>query len=86
MPVGPSYVDGSRPSSAPSAASDVAPVTGTGRVCGMSESSAPRVTTVDTSSSAASPRISRTNCCHFMLGSMPCTRTMSRGYRGTRAT
>ena len=61
------------------AASDVVPVTGTGRVCGMSDSSAPRVTSIDTSSSAASPRISRTNCCHFMFGSMPWTSTMSRG-------
>ena len=63
----------------------VVPMTGTGRVWGVSESRAPRVMTIWTSSSAARPRISRTNCCHFMFGSMPCTSTMSRGKSGTLA-
>ena len=45
MPVGPSYVDCSSLSRSTSSGSVAVPVTGIGRVCGVSASSAPRVTT-----------------------------------------
>ena len=47
MPVGPSYRDGSRSQAARRAPRrTTVPVTGTGRVCGESASSAPSVTTM----------------------------------------
>ena len=48
MPVGPSYRDGSSPSSSISSSSVAAAVTGAGRVCGTSASSEPNVTTRST--------------------------------------
>ena len=45
MPVGPSYVDCSSLSRSTRSGSVAVPVTGIGRVCGVSASSAPRVTT-----------------------------------------
>ena len=59
--------------------SEVTPLTGTGRVCGVSPSSAPRTTTISTPSSWAKPRISLQNERQRMLGSMPRTSTRSRG-------
>ena len=55
------------------------PLTGTGRVCGVSPSSAPRITTISTPSSWAKPRISLQNERQRMDGSMPRTSTRSRG-------
>ena len=46
MPVGPSYVEGSRSSRRISPSSSLVAVTGIGRVCGTSASSAPSVTSV----------------------------------------
>ena len=48
MPVGPSYRESWRPSSSTSLGSVAAPVTGAGRVCGTSASSAPSMTTSST--------------------------------------
>ena len=61
MPVGPSYRDGSRPSSSTIVSSVAAAVTGEGRVCGTSASSDPSVTTISTPSSSASPLTSSLN-------------------------
>lgn len=79
MPVGPSYLVSSRSIVRARSASDVTPLTGTGRVCGVSPSSAPRMTTISTPSSCAKPRISLQNDRHRMDGSMPRTSTRSRG-------
>ena len=62
------------------------PLTGTGRVCGVSASSAPRVTTISTPSSRATPSSSWQNARQRMVGSMPCTSTTSRVASGMRAT
>jgi hypothetical protein len=53
------------------------PVTGTGRVWGVSISSAPSVTTVVTPRASTWPSSSATNLRHLMFGSMPCTRITS---------
>lgn len=62
-----------------SAASEVTPLTGTGRLCGVSPSSAPRMTTSSTPSSCAKPSSSLQYERQRMLGSIPRTRTRSRG-------
>lgn len=79
MPVGPSYLVSSRSMVRARSASDVTPLTGTGRVCGVSPSSAPRMTTSSTPSSCAKPSSSLQNERHRIDGSMPRTRTRSRG-------
>ena len=53
MPVGPSYRDGSIASRSSRPSSSLVLVTGIGRVCGTSASSAPSVTTVPTPSRSA---------------------------------
>ncbi len=58
--------------------SEAAAETGTGRVCGASASSAPSSTTSSTFSSANEATSSSLNARQRMLGSMPCTSTMSR--------
>ena len=65
--------------------SEDVPVTGTGRVCGESASSAPRVTTISTPSSWQTPRISSANGFQRMFGSMPRMSTTSRPTSGSRA-
>lgn len=79
MPVGPSYLVSSRSMVRARSGSDVTPLTGTGRVCGVSPSSAPSTTTISTPSSWANPRISLQNERQRIDGSMPRTRTRSRG-------
>ena len=66
--------------------SEVVPVTGTGRVCGESASSAPSVTIVSTPSSWAYARRSAQKPRQRMFGSIPCTRTRSRAVPGVRTT
>ena len=61
-------------------------MTGVGRVCGVSASSAPRATTVCTSSSCRSAISSSQNPRQRMFGSMPRMRTTSRSLPGGRAT
>ncbi len=80
MPVGPSYLVSSRSMRRARSASDVVPLIGTGRVCGVSPSRAPRMTTSSTPSSWAKPSSSLQNERHRMDGSMPRTRTRSRGF------
>ena len=63
-----------RPAPGPTAAA----VTGTGRVCGESASSAPSSTTISTPSSVKDSTSSSQNARQRMLGSIPCTSTMSR--------
>ena len=62
------------------------PLTGTGRVCGLSASSAPRVTTISTPRSRAAPSSSWVKVRQRIDGSMPWTRTTSRVASGMRAT
>ena len=62
------------------------PLTWIGRVCGVSASSAPRVTTSSTPSSSAQASSSAQNWRHFMFGSMPRSSTTSRCEPGGRAT
>ena len=78
MPVGPSYVDSSSLSRSTSSGSVAVPVTGTGRVCGVSASSAPRVTTIWPPRSSAAASSSAQNCRQRMFGSMPRIRMTSR--------
>lgn len=80
MPVGPSYRVSSRSIVRARSASEVTPLTGTGRVCGVSPSNAPRMTTISTPSSWAKPRISLQNDRQRIDGSIPRTRTRSRGF------
>ncbi len=86
IPVGPSYCDVSRPSASATASSVAVPVTGIGRVCGVSASSAPSVTTISTPSSSAKASSSWQKDFQRMLGSMPWTSTTSRCCSGSRAT
>ena len=86
MPVGPSYVDCSSLSRSTRSGSVAVPVTGTGRVCGVSASSAPRVTTSPPPSSSHAASSSAQNCRHRMLGSMPRISTTSRSRSGGEAT
>ncbi len=79
MPVGPSYRVSSRSIVRARSGSEVTPLTGTGRVCGVSPSSAPSTTSISTPNSWAKPRISLQNERQRMLGSMPRTSTRSRG-------
>ncbi len=79
MPVGPSYFVSSRSIRCARSASDVTPLTGTGRVCGVSPSSAPRMTTSSTPSSCAKASSSLQNERHRIDGSIPRTSTRSRG-------
>ena len=58
------------------------PVTGIGRVCGVSASSAPSVTTTLAPRSSTQASSSAQNERHFMLGSMPRTRMTSRSRSG----
>ena len=62
------------------------PLTWIGRVCGVSASSAPRVTTSSTPSSSAQASSSAQNWRHFMFGSIPRSSTTSRWEPGGRAT
>ncbi len=78
IPVGPSYLLSSRSSVVARSPSEVTPLTGTGRVCGVSPSSAPRITTISTPSSCAKPSSSWQNERQRMLGSIPRISTMSR--------
>lgn len=80
MPVGPSYLVSSRSIRWARSASDVVPLIGTGRVCGVSPSRAPRMTTSSTPSSCAKPSNSLQNERQRMDGSMPRTSTRSRGF------
>lgn len=80
IPVGPSYFVSSRSIVRARSASDVTPLTGTGRVCGVSPSSAPRMTTISTPSSCAKARISLQNERQRIEGSIPRTSTRSRGF------
>ena len=61
-------------------------MTGTGRVWGVSASSAPRVTTVVTPRSSIWSSSSAQNLRHRMFGSMPCMSTTSRVAPGGRHT
>ena len=61
-------------------------VTGIGRVCGVSASSAPRVTTSSPPSSSQAASSSAQNCRQRMLGSMPRIRITSRSRSGGEAT
>ncbi len=54
------------------------PETGIGRVCGVSASSAPRVTTSSAPSSSEAASSSAQNCRQRMLGSIPRSRMTSR--------
>jgi hypothetical protein len=71
MPVGPSYRDRSRPSASIVSGSEAVPLTGTGRVCGLSASSAPSVMTSSTSSWAAIVTSSSQKPRQRMFGSRP---------------
>jgi hypothetical protein len=62
------------------------PVTGIGRVCGVSASSAPSVTTSSAPSSSAAASSSAQNCRQRMFGSMPRSRITSRSDPGGEAT
>ncbi len=53
-------------------------VTGTGRVCGESASSAPSSTTISARNSVKAATSSAQNRRQRMFGSIPCTRTTSR--------
>ena len=85
MPVGPSYVDCSSLSRSTSSGSVAVPETGIGRVCGVSASSAPRVTTSRPPRSSQAASSSAQNSRHFMFGSMPRSRMMSRSRSGGEA-
>ena len=79
MPVGPSYVDGAESqfaSSAPGRRSMTE--TGTGRVCGVSASSAPSRCTRVALAERSAEAISVLNWRQRRFGSMPCTRIRSR--------
>ena len=78
MPVGPSYVDCSSLSRSTRSGSVAVPVTGIGRVCGVSASSAPRVTTSSPPRSSQAASSSAQNWRQRMLGSMPRIRITSR--------
>ena len=82
MPVGPSYVDISSLSRSTSSGSVAVPLTGTGRVCGVSASRAPSVTTIWPPRSSAAASSSAQNCRHRMLGSMPRIKMTSRRRSG----
>ena len=86
MPVGPSYVAGSSFSRSSRSSSVAVPLTWIGRVCGVSASSAPSVTTSSTPRSSAQASSSAQNWRHRMFGSMPRNRTTSRCEPGGRAT
>ncbi|KYG52812.1 hypothetical protein AWI43_26940 [Streptomyces sp. WAC04657] len=79
MPVGPSYRVSSRSIVRARSGSEVTPLTGTGRVCGVSPSSAPRITTISTPSSCAKASSSLQKERQRIEGSIPRTRTRSRG-------
>ena len=85
MPVGPSYVDCSSLSRSTRSGSVAVPVTGIGRVCGVSASRAPRVITSSPPRSSQAARISAQNCRQRMFGSMPRTRITSRSRSGGEA-
>ncbi len=59
------------------AGSEAEPETGTGRVCGLSASSAPRVTTSSTCNDSAAASSSSQKPRHRMLGSRPRSSTTS---------
>ena len=86
MPVGPSYVDCSSLSRSSRSSSVAVPLTWIGRVCGVSASSAPRVSTSSTPSVSIAASTSAVNCRQRMLGSMPRSSTTSRCAPGGRAT
>ena len=62
------------------------PETGTGRVCGVSASSAPRVTTSSAPSSSEAASSSAQNCRQRMFGSMPRSSMTSRNAPGGEQT
>ena len=84
MPVGPSYVDCSSLSRSTRSGSVAVPVTGIGRVCGVSASSAPRVITSSPPRSSQAASSSAQNCRQRMFGSMPRIRITSRSRSGGR--
>ena len=86
MPVGPSQVDCSSLSRSTRSGSVAVPETGIGRVCGVSASSAPSVTTIAPPSSSHAESSSAQNWRHRMLGSMPRISTTSRSSSGGDAT
>ena len=73
MPVGPSYVELASPWRLISSGSDALAETGTGRVCGVSASSAPIVITSSDSYLRASSTIVSENARQRMFGSVPST-------------
>ena len=85
MPVGPSYREGSSPSSFMSDSSVAAAVTGAGRVCGTSARSEPNVTTRSTPRSCARPITSCENVFQRRFGSVPRRITASRPAPGISA-
>src|ERR1700761_1916466 len=78
MPVGPSYRVSCSPKRCADSGEYAAPDTGTGRVCGVSASSAPRITTVSTLSLSATASSSAQKVRQRIFGSTPCISTMSR--------
>ena len=83
---GPRSGSSRRSSAAAVAASLAVPLTGTGRVCGVSASSAPRVATRSISSAWAPSMSSSQKPRQRMLGSSPRSTTRSRLASGSRAT
>ncbi len=78
IPVGPSYVESSSPCRSPRSGSRVVTETGTGRVCGVSASNAPRQNTC-WAPLERSAEVSRLpNWRQRMFGSSPWTSTRSR--------
>ena len=86
MPVGPWYEVGSTRISDADAVSYDVPVTGVGRVCGVSVSSAPNVMTFVTPRRSTWPSSSRQNAFQRRFGSIPLTSTTCRSVPGSCAT
>ncbi|BDH57490.1 hypothetical protein MTP03_24290 [Tsukamurella sp. PLM1] len=86
IPVGPSYRFSSSPNRLAESASYPAPVTGTGRVCGVSARSDPRITTLSILSSVNTAISWSQKARQRKLGSMPRSSTTSRSALGGRHT
>ena len=86
MPVGPSYVDCSSLSRSTRSGSVAVPVTGIGRVCGVSARRAPSVITSSPPRSSQAASSSAQNWRQRMFGSMPRIRITSRSRSGGEAT
>ena len=85
MPTGPEYVDGCSDRRSDSVGSDDEPLTGTGRVCGVSASNAPNVTSSVTPARRARPTTVEQNARHLMFGSGARNSRTSRSAPGGRA-